>query len=252
MILLTMRKKNQDRLCNDPVFILWVVLVTTILFVLCIHASKAHAYETLYNSGSTGIATSTSGGNSLTWTNNSTRSWLVIDCEANGWSEIASTTVEMDTVSSSGSFRLWDDWSGRQSVENPTITTTQRAYSYTFSPALWCEGRQVIFTRMKSTSPNIRMFGNNSAVPHLTGSYTISGPSTNNTLTGSETSNNLPAMIIWGSLSTSTPTPSGSGTTTYNFLVSTSTNDTAEAISFWSAIFVVLAVWVIIARLIQS
>lgn len=216
-----------------------------------LYAVPASAYVVLYNSGSTGVATSSGGGNALTWSNGSTMSWIIIDCEALGWSEIASTTLELDTVSGSIAFQLRDDAVPQFSNENYTITTTQAPKSYTFTPPLWCEGRKVVFNRHTTTGGSVRTYGHNSLVPLLKGSYTISGPSTNNTLQGSNTLNNLPSMIIVGSYSTSTPATGGGTTTVVYELypVSTTTDLSASTVQFpFLIFFTVLATMMFVLR----
>jgi len=212
------------------------------IFAIAICApSGTRAYERVFWNEGTGYATST--GQNMVWSNTNTGIYW-IDCNALGISEVASTTVSLYTSSGTNNdFWLVDLQSGRKSDAKYNISSSLTDYSYTFTPPIWCKDStlQLMGYSSISTAVNFGSKGadNVDAVPHAW-CYDSSG-------TGCNSMGNVWGMDIAiigvGSYATSSES-GGAGTTTNNYYlsVSTTTNATAEAISFWSAVVITLLV----------
>jgi len=111
-----------------------------LVFVFGVSPLSATAYErVLFNEG-VGYATSSAGSVGKMVSGATTlNGWYEINCEALGISEIASTTVSLYVDSSTRSaFNLMNLETGQLSDNSYTITTTATAFSYTFTPPMWC------------------------------------------------------------------------------------------------------------------
>jgi len=145
-----------------PVFVL--ILVSVLGF------KEAFAYErVLFNEG-VGYATTT--GQNMVWTKSAGNVGVyVIDCDALGIAEIASTTVHLYAASSANTqFYIYDLQSGQKSDNSFNQTSTGADRSFTFTPPVWCEGSKFLLTGWSTLTQQIN-FGSKGAdnvdqVPH--------------------------------------------------------------------------------------
>jgi len=204
---------------------------------------SASAYErVLFNAG-VGYATSSFGDSNWMVSGATTLNGMYfIDCRALGIAEIASTTVSLYTDSSTrSSFNLFDSQSGRLSDNAYTITNTATAYSYTFTPPLWCEGGSVLLGgEQYATRPVRWSFKGDASVDQVPHAW-CQGAGSSCSL--SEKLGQDIAIIAEGSFSTSTG-GGGNSTTTYNFY--TATSSPTEAIEQMTTVHLAFALLIVL------
>jgi hypothetical protein len=154
--------------------------------------------------------------------------YIHIDCGALGWGEIDGIGLTSRTSSGSANFRLGELTTGVISTNAPTITTSDSNTFHTFSPAIYCSGKTLVFARTdgSGTGSTINIQGTGSGSEMLKGSWSICTDGTGcqgMTFRGSD-----PIMYVYGAVSTTTEsTGGGNSTTTYEFYTATTSPSTS-------------------------
>jgi len=205
-----------------------------ILFLLTL-PSVSFAYETLFDSDVGSGEFRVSSGYMLQET---------IDCGALGWSEIASTTIQMATVSGTIVTRLHEVTTGQESTNSFTINTTPTLYSFTFSPPIWCEGQEIVLQRAVSSDADIARIFSPSATS-LKNAY-VSAFSYVNSLQPTNADLFQWGADFYGSFSTSTPAV-GSTTNIYNLYpnATSTSGGSANDNGIWVSLIALLVLFIV-------